>query len=105
MFIALYEFRIKDGFAENFKESWATLTEGIYRCKGSLGSRLHSTDHPNAFVAYAQWPTKEAYESEALIEPYTKEEVQARSKMRECCEEIKTLHLMDVIDDKLKELP
>jgi heme-degrading monooxygenase HmoA len=102
MYVAIYEFKIKDCLAKDFEESWATWTDAIYRCRGSLGSRLHIKSEKNQYVAYAQWPSKEAYESEERLCEYTADELEAQKKMKLCCESLKTPHLLDVLDDRFR---
>lgn len=101
MLVALYEFKIKENMKAQFEENWALFTEAIYRCRGSKGSRLHTTKTKNIYVAYAQWPDEDTYFSDG-DEPYTEAELVARERMRESVEESKVLHLMEVFDDRLK---
>jgi heme-degrading monooxygenase HmoA len=62
MFIAVYEFEVKEGSEAVFRESWLEVTKAIYQRCGSFGSRLHQSDVPNVFVGYAQWPSREQWE-------------------------------------------
>lgn len=101
MLVALYEFKIKDNMQTQFEENWALFTEAIYRCRGSKGSRLHTTKTAGTYVAYAQWPDVDTYFSDG-DDPYTEEELISREKMRTSVEESKVLHLMEVIDDRLR---
>lgn len=101
MLVALYEFEIKEGQSFQFEENWALFTEAVYRCKGSKGSRLHKTKKENLYVAYAQWCDEDAYFSD-VTDPYTETELIARQKMVDAVLESKVLHLMDVVDDRLK---
>ncbi|WP_409126676.1 hypothetical protein [Vibrio parahaemolyticus] len=50
MFIAIYEFEIKDGMEASFREAWLEVTKVIYQKCGSFGSRLHTSDKPNVLV-------------------------------------------------------
>ena len=98
MYIALYEFKTKPGYQEQFEKNWAIVTEAIYKTKGSLGSRLHkATD--NTYVAYAQWPSEAQYN---LDIPLPESAQAARTLMREACEDISTLKLMNVVTDLIK---
>ena len=54
MFIALYQFSVKPGHEQAFRQAWLELTQGIYLQRGSLGSRLHR-DMGGQFIGYAQW--------------------------------------------------
>lgn len=100
MFVVVYEFRIKDGSAEAFRTHWATTTQGILREYGSLGSRLHATADPNVFLAYAQWKSREQWQSpkNPLSDTYFK----AREKMGACLESSSVLYELTVLDDLLQ---
>jgi len=100
MFVALYEFQIKEGMNAQFEKNWAIFTDSIYRCRGSKGSRLHTTKTKNTYIAYAQWPDEKTYFSDGE-EFYNEGELIARQLMRDSVLESKVLHLMDVSDDRL----
>ena len=102
MFCVIYEFKIKPSLKEQFLESWSDFTKAICRMNGSLGSRLHSTGDPQVYIAYAQWPSQDAFENAAPIEKYTEEEQLSRSKMVEATEEIKVLHKLNMVKDLLE---
>lgn len=102
MLVALYEFKIKDKMNAQFEKNWALFTDAIHRCRGSLGSRLHTTKTKGTYVAYAQWPDEDAYFSDGE-NPYTEAELVARQKMRDSVEESRVIHLMDVLDDRLQD--
>lgn len=101
MLVALYEFKIKENMKVQFEENWALFTDAIYRVRGSKGSRLHTTKTKDTYVAYAQWPDEDTYFSDG-DHPFTEEELISREKMREAVAESKVLHLMEVLDDRLK---
>ncbi len=100
MFIALYKFEIKPGTAETFRQHWLQTTAGIASEYGGLGSRLHSTESPNVFIGYAQWPDRETWAAEKppLSPPYEA----ARLAMRECLVDVTTLYELTVTDDALQ---
>lgn len=100
MFIAIYDFKIKEGMEEQFRTSWLKTTEGIYKEFGSIGSRLHATEKGNVFIGYAQWPSKEQWEKDNgdLSEEYAL----ARQSMRDCIEASSTLYELEVTDDYLQ---
>jgi len=102
MFCVIYEFKIKLKHKEQFLDSWRDFTEAIYRKNGSLGSRLHATDNTDIYIAYAQWPSEEAYKNVAAIEEYAQEEQLVRSKLVEATKEINVLNKLHVIEDLLK---
>lgn len=101
MLVALYEFKVKENMKAQFEENWALFTEAIYQKRGSKGSRLHTTKTANTYIAYAQWPDEDTYFSDG-DDPYSEEELIAREKMRVSIDTSKVLHLMEVLDDRLK---
>ncbi len=101
MIVMLYQFTVKSGCQKIFEKNWAAVTDAIKRTRGSLGSRLHTTEDPLVYIAYAQWPSFEVYDSDAMSDPYTSEEEAARVAMKESCDKIETLHKMEVCDDRL----
>ncbi len=98
MFTVIYTFRVKPGKEKQFSSAWSELTSLIYQYEGSLGSRLH-LDSNGLFLAYAQWPTRSTWENAGSKLPSESEEI--KSRMRDACEEIKTVHELDVLDDLL----
>ncbi|RTE86565.1 MULTISPECIES: antibiotic biosynthesis monooxygenase [Gammaproteobacteria] len=60
MFVVVYQFSARKGCEQKFILNWLKTTRGIYLFKGSLGSRLHK-DKSGRFIAYAQWPSEQAY--------------------------------------------
>lgn len=102
MFIAVYEFKVKPGKEKEFQSSWANVTEAIAKHRGGLGSRLHQTDKDGIYVAYAQWPSKEKYFYESGADKFSPEENHERDKMKAATEYIKTVYLMEVVEDRTK---
>ncbi|EGR3135964.1 antibiotic biosynthesis monooxygenase [Vibrio parahaemolyticus] len=100
MFIAIYEFEIKDGMEASFREAWLEVTKVIYQKCGSFGSRLHTSDKPNILVGYAQWPSREQWEKDHNLtdELYKK----AREEMRNCLVQSRTVYKLEVSDDYLQ---
>jgi len=100
MFVAVYEFTVKSDLAQRFRQEWVKTTQGIYQEYGSLGSRLHTTNHLDVYIGYAQWPTREQWASEKnnLTGAY----FHAWQSMRECIESVRVLHEMEVCDDYLQ---
>ncbi|MGO1296511.1 MAG: antibiotic biosynthesis monooxygenase family protein [Vibrio sp.] len=99
MFIAVYEFTLKAHRHSEFRQAWRQVTEGIYLQCGSYGSRLHRTDNPDVYIAYAQWPNRELWAKNHVItgEKYLK----AREQMRACLLNSQTRYSMTVCDDYL----
>jgi len=105
MFVAVYEFEIKDGKDNEFRASWFKLTQGIYRECGSLGSRLHTTEKQNVFIAYAQWPDKETWQKNIGVHLgiHSTEYIKARTDMQACLVSCKTLYKLEVLVDYLQQ--
>lgn len=100
MFIAVYEFEIKEGTETSFRAAWLEVTKAIYKSCGSFGSRLHTSDKSNVLVGYAQWPSREQWEqiSDLDDESYQR----ARKEMRNCLVKSKTVYELDVCEDYLQ---
>lgn len=97
IFVAIYRWKIKSGKEELFKSAWAKMTKLILENCGSLGSRLHLGED-GIWYAYAQWPSKEAWERSSLEIPQA---LEARSQMKEAIEESLASSLLEVTDDYL----
>jgi len=96
MFIALYRWKLIKGQERRFREGWHRITLEFYRERGSLGSRLHAAED-GTWVAYAQWPDKQAWEA-ARVQVRDTEAVQM---MRESIELSHAPTFMEVVDDLL----
>ncbi|HYB11056.1 MAG TPA: antibiotic biosynthesis monooxygenase [Alphaproteobacteria bacterium] len=103
MFVLLYEWRVKPGRESEFVEAWSNLTRLIYKRRGSLGSRLHRTED-GRFIAYAQWPGRDAWNI-SLNEPTTPEEENYRRVMQESAVRKKPDILMTLVEDELVTEP
>lgn len=102
MFCVIYEFKIHQDKKDQFIKAWSDFTKAIYQINGSLGSRLHATNDPSIYVAYAQWPSEEKFDNAAPLFSYTEEEQAARKAMTESTVDIKVLHKLNMIEDLLK---
>lgn len=113
MFAVVYSFKVKPGMETQFVESWSRVTRDLYEHANSLGSRLHRVQATDAgtrtdagaveFIAYAQWPTRELWETTNVsADP---EVQQARARMREACTGIETLYELEVAADLLRPEP
>ena len=60
-FAVIYRWRLRPGMEKQFCEAWAKTTETIKEERRGLGSRLHRDDD-GYWVAYAQWPSRSAWE-------------------------------------------
>lgn len=101
MLVLLYQFKAKEGRENDLKSNWAIVTDAIKRTRNSLGSRLHTTEDPSVFIAYAQWPSEEVFNSDTGNESFTEDERLSLQRMKDAAESIVTLHKMYVIDDRL----
>ncbi|MBY0359911.1 MAG: antibiotic biosynthesis monooxygenase [Candidatus Obscuribacterales bacterium] len=99
MFCVIYQWRIKEGKEEQFRELWRTVTKSVYEKHGSFGSRLHKSDD-GSLIAYAQWPNQESWTtgtkalSDSLVGTNWQELI---------VDEGKTLHKLSLLDDLLKQ--
>ncbi len=98
MYIVIYEFLVKENKEQEFIDSWESLTKLILQHEGSLGSRLHKQKEHH-YIAYAQWPSKEIFDNAGANLPDTA--ISIRKIMGSACQEIKTLHKLEVIADLL----
>ncbi len=103
MYIVVYEFEVKEGMEDSFRESWLEVTKAIYSFCGSFGSRLHTSDKPNMFVGYAQWPSREQWEKDHQISDSVYKK--ASDDMRNCLVQSKTVYKLEVSDDYLQTSP
>jgi heme-degrading monooxygenase HmoA len=97
MFVAIYHWKLKPGKEEQFQQAWAKLTITIRQRFGSYGSRLHKTAD-GTWLAYAQWPSREAWDSFSLQDP---ESIATRKQMLEAIESKFPDITMDVSEDYL----
>jgi heme-degrading monooxygenase HmoA len=102
MFCVVYEFKVKNGLNAQFEKSWAEFTEAIYRVRKTHGSRLHKTNDPSVYVAYAQWPSKESFDAIISGEVYTASEQKMRADLTESLESTKVVYKLDLLDDRFK---
>ena len=100
MFIVVYSFTVKSGQNQAFKNAWREMTEVIYDYAGSLGSRLHH-ELENNYIAYAQWPDRETWETASDKLPIETENI--GKLMRESCHKIQVLHKLEVVNDLLRD--
>ncbi|MBO9497806.1 antibiotic biosynthesis monooxygenase [Thalassotalea sp. G20_0] len=103
MFIAVYEFEIKEGTETEFRKAWLEVTKAIYQNCGSFGSRLHTSDNPNILVGYAQWPDRQQWEKDHKLTDALY--LQARQRMKYCLVQLKTVYQLEVSDDYLQAPP
>lgn len=65
MYCVVYEFTVAVENAEKFQSAWRELTLYFKNNCESSGSRLHRViDDETKWVAYAQWPSTDAYEQD-----------------------------------------
>ena len=58
MLIALYRWKIKPGYEQQFTDCWSKITLYYLENHGSNGSRLHR-GNDGLFYGYAKWPSLE----------------------------------------------
>lgn len=100
MFTVIYEFLIKKGTDSEFRKAWIDHTEFVYAHRGSLGSRLHTTDTDNTYVAYAQWPSRELWAETS--ERYLGTPPDTLLEMKKYVLSSSVLRELDVCDDILR---
>lgn len=61
-FCVLYRWLLVPGKEALFQQAWEQLTQEIRAHADGLGSRLHRAQD-GTWTAYAQWPSREAWES------------------------------------------
>ncbi len=98
MFVVVYRWKIIEDKEEVFRQGWHRRTQEIYRRCGSLGSRLHKAED-GCWVAYAQWPDRETWESAARFEA---EDEEAAQMMKDGVAERYPDIYMEVVDDLLQ---
>lgn len=103
MFAVIYRWRVIPGLEAQFEEGWRAGTERIAAEFGGWGSRLHRTED-GAFIAYAQWPDKAAWENAMQTRMHHSDD-EARQKYRDAIEpgSFETLFAMPVISDLLQQ--
>jgi quinol monooxygenase YgiN len=67
-FAVVYRWQLHAGKEEQFRDAWETVTTRLMKDHGALGSRLHDADD-GTVVAYAQWPSKQAWEDSRQAAP------------------------------------
>jgi heme-degrading monooxygenase HmoA len=96
-FAVIYRFRVRSGLEPQFIAAWERATHAIRSLRGGLGSRLHRAAD-GSLIAYAQWPSREAWERSRAAEPADRE---ASALMREAIAESDPPLLLDPISDLL----
>ena len=96
-FCVIYRWKFKPGMEAQFREGWRRGTVDIRDHQGGLGSRLHRAED-DVFIAYAQWPSREAWEKAQDIEP---QDPEAFKMMQEAVAKHYDPILLDVKDDLL----
>ena len=95
MYVVLYQFQVKTGRENDFRQHWNRLTQAMLMETNSVGARLHAGEH-GTFVAYVQWPTKESYEQQKDL---SRPAVEARTAMLEACDDIRGIQTMELIEE------
>ncbi|SFF34142.1 Antibiotic biosynthesis monooxygenase [Fontimonas thermophila] len=96
-FAVVYQWRLKPGMEEQFRQAWEELTAILLATRGARGSRLHRTDNGH-FVAYAQWPDQQTWERSCAL--HELDEKLSR-RMLEAVEETWSPMLLTTVSDCL----
>jgi heme-degrading monooxygenase HmoA len=103
MYVAVYAWRVKPGFEEQFREAWRRGTRAITRIYGSFGSRLHRAED-GRFIGYAEWPDRASWRR-AFDAKMVYDDPEARRMFVEALEEDsrpgELVVAMEVLDDIL----
>ncbi|MFC4220061.1 antibiotic biosynthesis monooxygenase family protein [Flagellimonas marina] len=98
MHVVIYEFEVKTGVDNKFKEAWEKLTKAYLDHAGSYGSRLHKCHNRN-YIAYAQWPSKESHA--IARRKLTNKSRSLLDELRSTCSNVKILCQLEVLKDYL----
>lgn len=93
----IYRFRVREGFEQQFIDSWSRITVGLRDGRGALGSRLHRGPD-DIWYAYAQWPSAEARREAFSGGPV---DAEASARMRDAIEEELPEIVLDPVADLL----
>lgn len=96
-FCVIYRWTIKPGREKDFREAWEALTRALRSERGSLGSRLHRA-RDGTWMAYAQWPSEEAWRAAFGDSP----DAGAMAQMRDCIEHAQPPILATPVSDLLE---
>lgn len=99
MFAVMYQFEVLPGKEAEFVAHWTRGTELIRAECGSLGSRLHR-DENGGFVAYARWPSRDAWKNAPAPSGERKAALEA---MRATLAEVCVAHELEIVSDRLAE--
>jgi hypothetical protein len=101
MFVVIYRWRLGPDKEREFQEAWERVTREYVSSASSLGSRLHRSSD-GVWVAYAQWPSRVAWESAAVT---SDEGRAALATLRQAVEERFEPILLDLVADHLVRAP
>src|SRR5262245_20246343 len=100
-FAVVYRWKVKAGLEAQCREGWERVTRAIMAGRGGLGSRLHVMDD-GTWVAYAQWPSREAWERSRAMESADPE---GSKMMQDAQSESFPPMRLDPVSDYLQPLP
>ena len=98
-YCVIYRWELVPGKEDQFIAAWEVMTKEIREHAGGLGSRLHKSDD-GTWVAYAQWPSRDAWEAAEVATEAARE---AAQQMADAVEEKKEPILLDPIADLLEQ--
>ena len=100
-FAVIYRWKVKPGMEAQYQRGWERVTERLKADRGALGSRLHKMDD-GTWVAYAQWPSRAAWERSRAMGPADPE---GSRLMHEAEAEALPPMLLDPVRDFLEPVP
>jgi len=96
-FCVIYRWQVAGADEEQFLEAWKNVTKDFRMGSNGLGSRIHLSED-GVWLAYAQWPSRAAWESAKLE---TAEGLEAMSVMSDAIIERLEPILLEPIADLL----
>jgi heme-degrading monooxygenase HmoA len=100
-FAVIYRWKVKPGMEAQYQRGWQRVTERLKADRGALGSRLHKMDD-GTWVAYAQWPSRAAWERARTMGPA---DLEGSRLMREAEAEALPPMLLEPVLDFLEPVP
>lgn len=97
-FCVVYQFDVDKAHEAEFLSLWHKATLVIRDRSGGLGSRLHKVyNKPCCYVAYAQWPNREAWLNRTPPHSLQERMIQQSQKLAK----LTTVYELEMVDDLL----
>jgi hypothetical protein len=97
-FAVIYQWRLREGMEDQFKEGWRRATIALRAQRAGGGSCLHR-GRDGTWFAYARWPAEETRAASRALPSIDPE---AARMMREATLETLPEVVLDVVDDLLR---